>query len=345
MTKMIKLGLIGFGNVGQELARILIEKEEDWANYYDMRFKVTAVTTLSKGSLVNETGIDLKRALADLAEAGVFNDNNPDLAILNPLELTQLNIVDVVIEISSLNIESGRPASDHLISALKHGKDVITANKGPIAFKYHELKTLASEMNRCLLFEGTVMDGTPVFNLIRETLMGCKVESFKGILNSTTNYILTEMAAGTQYELALSKARDLGFVESDPSLDIDGWDAAAKVAALMNVIFDARITPHQVERTGIAKIREEEIRNAEKEGKTIRLICEGYKDENGCRGKVAPVAISLQDSLALIRGTSSALTLKTDLAGEITIESHNPQIRQTAYALISDLFTLALKSY
>jgi len=342
---MLKLGLIGFGNVGQELARVLIEKEEDWAKNNNCTFKVTAITTLSKGSLVNETGIVLNRALADLAEAGRFNDKNPDLASINPLELTQLDVVDVVIEISTLDIKSGQPASDHLISALKHGKDVITANKGPIAFKYHELRTLASEMNRCLLFEGTVMDGTPVFNLIRETLMGCKINSFKGILNSTTNYILTEMAAGTKYELALSKARDLGFVESDPSLDIDGWDAAAKVAALMNVIFDARITPHQVERMGIAKIGEEDIRKADREGKTIRLICEGYRDEHSCRGKVAPLAISLHDSLALIRGTSSALTLTTDLAGEITIESHNPQIRQTAYALISDLFALANKYY
>jgi homoserine dehydrogenase len=343
MVNMISLGLIGFGNVGQELARILIEKEKDWAKKFKVSFKVVAVNTLRKGSLFNERGIDLKRALADVAGTGVFTNSNPDFAILNTLELTQLDSVDVVIEISTLNIKNGQPASDNLISALKSGKNVITANKGPIAFNYHELKTLASSMNRCLLHEGTVMDGTPVFNLIRETLIGCEIKSFKGILNSTTNYILTEMAAGTKYELALDQARKLGFVEADPSLDLDGWDAAAKVAALMNVIFDARITPHHVERTGITKIKEAEIRAAEREGKTIRLMCEGYRDKNSCRGKVAPLAISLDDPLALIRGTSSALTLITDLAGEITIESHNPQIRQTAYALISDLFTIANK--
>jgi homoserine dehydrogenase len=343
MIKIIKLGLIGFGNVGQELARILIEREKDWAKKFKVSFKVVAVNTLRKGSLFNEKGIDLKRALADVAETGVFSNGNPDLAALNALELTRLDSIDVVIEVSTLNIENGQPASDHLISALKSGKNVITANKGPIAFYYHELKTLASMMNRYLLHEGTVMDGTPVFNLIRETLIGCEISSFKGILNSTTNYILTEMAAGTKYGLALDQARKLGFVEADPALDLEGWDAAAKVAALMNVIFDARISPHHVERTGITKIKEAEIRDAEREGKTIRLMCEGYRDKNGCRGKVAPLAISLDDPLASIRGTSSAITLTTDLAGEITIESHNPQIRQTAYALISDLFAIANK--
>jgi len=343
MIKIIKLGLIGFGNVGQELARILIEREKDWAKKFKVSFKVVAVNTLRKGSLFNEKGVDLKRALADVAETGVFSNGNPDLAALNALELTRLDSIDVVIEVSTLNIENGQPASDHLISALKSGKNVITANKGPIAFYYHELKTLASMMNRYLLHEGTVMDGTPVFNLIRETLIGCEISSFKGILNSTTNYILTEMAAGTKYGLALDQARKLGFVEADPALDLEGWDAAAKVAALMNVIFDARISPHHVERTGITKIKEAEIRDAEREGKTIRLMCEGYRDKNGCRGKVAPLAISLDDPLASIRGTSSAITLTTDLAGEITIESHNPQIRQTAYALISDLFAIANK--
>ncbi len=340
MAKVIKLGLIGFGNVGQELARILLEKQEAWLRDYDLSFIVVAVSTLSKGSLFNETGIDLKRALTDLGEEGLFNRHNPDLASLNPLELTRLDVVDVVIEISTLNITSGQPATNHLVSALQNGKDIITANKGPIAFHYHELKTLASSLNKSLFFEGIVMDGTPVFNLIRENLMGCTVKSFRGILNSTTNYILTEMAAGIKYEQALSKARNLGFVESDPTMDIDGWDAAAKVAALMNVLFDARITPQQVERTGIANIREEDLRKTESEGQTIRLICEGHRDGNTLRGKVSPLAISLHNSLALIRGTSSALTLDTDLAGEITIISHNPQIRQTAYALISDLFSL-----
>jgi homoserine dehydrogenase len=340
MINTFNLGLIGFGNVGQELAHILIERANDWAKNYACVFKVTAISARSKGSLISRKGVDLKRALADIAETGVFKRNNPEFAPLNPLELTRLNCVDVVIEISTLNISSGQPASDHLICALQNGKDVITANKGPIAFNYHELKLLASEANRSLLFEGTVMDGTPVFNLIRDNLPGCRIASFKGILNSTTNYILTEMASGIKYAAALEEAKKLGFVETDSSLDLDGWDAAAKVAALMNVIFDARITPHEIERTGIANIKAADLRNAEREGKTIRLVCEGYKDENSCRGQVAPVAIPLDDPLAMIKGTSSALTLVTDLAGVLTIESHNPQIRQTAYALISDLLTV-----
>jgi homoserine dehydrogenase len=340
MIRTVNLGLIGFGNVGQELARIFIEHEGEWASRFSTLFKVVAIATRTKGSLTNRTGINLNRALTDLSQSGSFNDKNPDYNTLTPHDLTSLDYVDLVIEITTLDIKSGQPATDHIKSALQNGKDVITANKGPLAFHFSNLQALAEKTKRRFLFEGTVMDGTPVFNLVRETLPACKIRGFKGILNGTTNYILTEMAAGIEYDTALDKARSLGFVESDPSLDIDGWDAAAKVAVLMNVFLNANITPPEIKRTGISNISQQELRIAETEGNTIRLICEGYREGNIYQGKVAPVAIPISSPLALIQGTSSTLTLFTDMAGTITIESYDPQIRQTAYALITDLFTV-----
>jgi homoserine dehydrogenase len=341
MRKIINIGLIGFGNVGRELARILLEKENEWAEDKSSLFRISAISTRSRGALANRQGIDLNRALNDINLTGSFNSENPDYQVLTAAELTKLDFIDLVVEITTLNIKNGQPAADHIKSALLNNKDVITANKGPLAFYYDDLLALARKVGRQFLFEGTVMDGTPIFNLVRETLPACTISGFKGILNSTTNYILTEMAAGKSFEAALKKAQKQGFVESDPALDLDGWDAAAKVAVLMNVFLNAAITPPEIDRTGIGAVSQDELDKAKKAGKTIRLICEGYRKGNDYYGTVKPVAIPKTEPLAQIRGTSSALTIFTDLAGVITIESHNPQIQQTAYALISDLFAIA----
>lgn len=336
----INLGLIGFGNVGQKLSQIMIEKEDEWKRKYSVNFKTVAITTRNKGSLMNRTGIDLKRALLDLNHIGIFDLKNPDYALLSPEELTDLDFVDAVIEITTLNIEDGRPAADYIASALQKNKDVITTNKGPIAFDYQFLKMLAKKHNRSLLFEGTVMDCAPIFNLTRETLRGCKISSFRAILNSTTNYILTEMTKGITFPEALKKAQELGFAEADPSLDIKGWDSAAKVAILINVLLDGKITPPEIERSGIDLISMQDVNKAKSEGKVIRLLCEGEITSEKCFGRVAPVALDYSNPLVQIEGTSSLLILDTDLAGTISIGIENPQVEQTAYAIISDLFTL-----
>jgi len=344
MHKVINIGLIGFGNVGQELARILLEKQQGWAAKESCTFQVSAISTRSRGALVNRQGIDLKRALDDINQSGSFNIENPDYKLLTVDDLINLDFIDVVIEITTLNIINGQPAADHIKNALLNGKDVITANKGPIAFYYGDLQALAEKVGQILLFEGTVMDCTPVFNLVHETLPACTINGFRGILNSTTNYMLTEMAAGESFEAALKKAQEQGFVESDPALDLDGWDAAAKVAALMNVFFNADITPPEIDREGITAISRDDLDKAKQAGETIKLLCEGYRSGDETYGRVKPVAIPITQPLAQIQGTSSALTIYTDLAGTFTIESYDPQIRQTAYALISDLFAIVRHS-
>jgi homoserine dehydrogenase len=342
--KEMNLALIGFGNVGREFARILVEREKEWAEKFSLKCKVVAISTLRRGTLLNEAGINLERALAGLETGEIFSPDDPDYSTIDPAGIAALEFVDTFIEITTLNIESGRPAADHIRAALSSGRNVITANKGPIAFCYRELKELAAEKEVHFLFEGTVMDCAPVFNLARETLPGCRITGFSGILNSTTNYLLGEIAAGRSFESALQTARDMGWTEADPSMDLEGWDAAVKTAALLNVLMDADISPHHIERKGIGGINRQSTDAAVKEGKVIKLLCEGHLKEGSIFGRVSPQAIPSTHPLAHVSGTSSALTLETDFAGRITVVIEEPKIRQTAYALVSDLLTIVKNS-
>ncbi len=339
----LRLALLGFGSVGQEFCRILKEQNERWAADYGFSYKVVAIATRSRGTLFDEKGINLESALEEIAANGCFTSDNPAYSQINPIAITALTCVDLVFEITTLNIKDGEPATAHITAALENGKHVITANKGPIAFNFHKLKSLAENRDRHFLFEGTVMDGAPVFNLVRETLPGCRVTGFSGILNGTTNYILCEMAAGISFETALQRAQQMGWAEADPSHDLDGWDAAAKTAALLNVLMGAKTNPLQIARTGVSAISAEMIADATAGGKVIKLLCEGYMVNGAARGRVAPVTLGRSHPLARISGTTSALTIETDFAGKLTIEIEDPKIEQTAYALISDLLTIATR--
>lgn len=339
--KKLKLALIGFGNVGKEFVRILLEKKDEWSCEFDYEFLVTAISTRSRGCLVDPMGIDLNRALNEIESQGKFSKCNPAYSNLSTMEIIEADFTDIVVEITTLNIDTGQPAIDHIRSALNYKKHVITTNKGPIAHAYEELKLLAEMKKRHFMFEGTVMDGAPVFNLVRETLIGCDISAIEGIFNGTTNFILSEMDRGQSFDSALKTAQSQGWVEANPSMDIDGWDAVAKVTSLMNVLMGANITPQDIECIGISHITAEDLVNARKEGKTIKLLCQGYKKEDKFIGKVAPALIPLDHPLAQVRGTTTTVTFKTDFAGDITVEIKDPKIRQTAYAVIIDLLTIA----
>jgi homoserine dehydrogenase len=217
---------------------------------------------------------------------------------------------------------------------------VITANKGPIAWDYKRLRGIAESKSLEFLHETTVMDGTPVFNLVKETLPGCKVIGFSGILNSTTNYILEEMEAGRSFDEALKEAQIRGFAEAEPKNDIDGWDAAAKTAAIVNVIMGGELNPMTVERIGISHINQGDIEAAKLERKKLKLLCEGYSEAGMIKGRVYPKRFDEKDIFANIDSTSSILSIKTDLMGEICIVERNPEIQQTAYGMYSDILTL-----
>lgn len=335
--RILKVAFLGFGNAGQAVAEMLLAKEAKIEKVYDAKVVVTAIATGSKGNLVCAEGVDLVRALDDVKKYGKFT-NEAELSKLTTMEIVEQADYDVIAEMTPLNIFTGQPAISHIEGAFARGKDAITANKGPIAWKYKELKAMAAEKGVKFFYETTVMDGTPVFNLVEKTLPLAEVTEVSGILNSTTNFILEEMAAGCDYEDIMERGRQLGFVEADPAMDIEGYDAAAKITALLNVLMDAGITPDKVDRKGIEDITMADIEEAAAEGKVIKLLCRGYRDEAGnVIAKVAPEKVEAGDLLATVNSTTSIVSITTDLMKKVTVVEHEPEIEQTAFGVFGDL--------
>lgn len=331
--RTLDLALLGFGNAGRAFARLLLEKHAAIAARYGVDVRVTAIATGRHGALVDETGIDLRRILDQLERS----DTLPGAANCTALDIAQSAAYDVLVEATPLNIRTGQPAIDHIRAALERGKHVVTANKGPVAWAWHELRDLARKNAVHLFCETTVMDGTPVFNLVDRTLPLAEVTEVSGILNSTTNFILERLAAGEDYDAILAEGRRLGFVEADPSMDIDGYDAAAKITALLNVLMDARMTPDRVDRTGIGHITVEDIRAAAARGNVIKLLCRGWRENGTVRASVKPVEVRQGDLLATIDATSSVVSITTDLMGKLSVVEHAPLIEQTAFGIFSDV--------
>ena len=337
--KTIRLALLGFGNAGQAFARLLMEKQEELTSTLDTRVLVSAIATHRKGTLLAEgpEGLNLAELLQELEQTGRFSRDEGKTA----LQVAEEADYDILVELTPLDIFSGEPAISHIKAGLNRGKHVITANKGPVAWAYRELKDLAARKGVDFLCETTVMDGTPVFNLVRETLPFCRVTEISGILNTTTNFILEEMEAGQSFEEALEEGRRRGFVEADPSADLEGWDAAAKVTALMNVLMDAGITPLQIDRKGIGGITAEMLKEAAARGKSIKLLCRGWMEDGIPYGKVGPEEVDRKSLMAVIDGTSSVVSIQTDLMGKLSVLEHNPEIEQTAFGIFTDLIAIA----
>ncbi|MBV1757139.1 MAG: MBL fold metallo-hydrolase [Dethiosulfatibacter sp.] len=338
VNQRINLCLIGFGNASRAFCRILIDQHESVKKMTGYDVRVTAIAGRSKGSMIDKEGINLETAMACIQKSNMIHEN--ETIDLDTISLIEQSGADVLIEMSSLSINDGQPAISHIEKAFDLDMHVITANKGPIAWKYKALKKMAEAKNLQFLYETTVMDGTPVFNLVKYTLPGCTVKSFKGILNSTTNFVIEEMEKGNDYESAIKQAQLEGFAEADPSMDIDGWDAAAKTTALANVLMGGDLTPLDIDRTGIGYITATDVNNALKEDKKIKLICEGYFENGQVVGKVYPQLVNRSDLFATIDATSSLVSITTDLMGEVVIIEKNPEIQQTGYGIYSDLLTL-----
>jgi len=339
-NKEINICLVGFGNAAREFCRMLMNKNLELKESTGYDIKVTAIAGRSKGEIINDKGIDLEKALRDVESTGSFDTSAIDTVTMETLQVIRHCKANVLIELSTLSIYDGQPAITHIETALDSAMHVITGNKGPIAFKYQELRNNSQQRGLQFLYETTVMDGTPIFNLVKDNMPGCKVLSFRGILNSTTNFVLGEMENGNRYEDAIKEAKRRGFAEDDPSMDIDGWDAAAKTSALLNVLMDTNINPTEIDRQGIAHITLDDIQKAKVKQCKIKLLCEGYFEDNEAKGRVHPVYIKSNDTFSNIDATSSILAITTDLMGEVQIIEKNPEIQQTAYGIYSDLLTL-----
>jgi homoserine dehydrogenase len=219
----------------------------------------------------------------------------------------------------------------------------ITANKGPVVHAYRPLSDLAREKGRKFYFESTVMDGAPIFSLYRETLPAARLSTFRGILNSTTNLILARMESGESFDEAVAYAQNIGIAETDPSGDIDGWDAAVKVAALVTVLMEVPFKPQQVDRQGIRGITPQDIESARKEGKRWKLVCSATRHQSGIEAKVAPEMVPADSLLFGVNGTTSIVQFVTDVLGVLSVIETDPGPHTTAYGLFAD-FINAVKS-
>jgi homoserine dehydrogenase len=247
----------------------------------------------------------------------------------------------VVLETTTLDIRSGEPAISHVRAGFAAGAHVITANKGPVAFAYGALRDEAAAAGVSFRFEGAVMDGLPIFNLVRETLPATTIRGFRGVVNSTTNYILSALEQGEPFDAALVRMQEAGVAEADPTLDLDGWDAAAKAAALANVLLDATLTPHRVAREGVARDTAARAIAARAAGKRLKLVASGSG-----RGADAVATVELKeldtgDPLAILDGQANALEIDTWPLGRIVVTQRDGGLEKTAYALLSDLVGIA----
>ena len=329
--KTVKIALVGYGNVGRAFVQMLEKRRDFLAERYHSKAEIVAVCTRSRGALVEPSGLD-----AAEIDSRPFTKEQTAFDVIDQVDY------DVMMELTPINIRTGQPAIDHIKHALQRGKHVITANKGPIARAYRELKAMAREHHVKFYHESTVMDGVPVFNLTDETLKGCKILEVSGILNATTNYVLSEMEHGISWEDAVAEGQRLGFVEADPSVDLDGWDAAAKLTALMNVLMDVEITPEEIQREGIRGITPEQMVEARRQNQRFKLLCRGWVENGRPVGTVAPQMVDADSLYASINGTAAMVTITTDLMGSISVVEHvfQPEVDQTAYGVLGDLFRI-----
>ncbi len=328
--------LVGFGNVARRFASLLDERRERLARDHNLHARVVGIATGRRGGMFAPGGVDVSRALAGGGPLGpIAGGLELIAAAASPSEAPR-----VVVETTPLDIREARPAIDHVRLALLSRMHVVSANKGPVALAYRELRELAARMGVRYLFEGAVMDGIPVFNLVRETMPAVEITGFRGVVNSTTNYIITRLEEGAEFEPALAEMQQQGIAEADASLDVDGWDAAAKTAALVNVLMDGAMTPREVDRTGIAHLTGAAVRDALARGRRIRLVASARREGKAIRARVAPEELEREDPLSLLRGMSNALYVESDLLGRVGITQLDGGLTQTAYALLSDLVTL-----
>jgi homoserine dehydrogenase len=338
------LAFIGFGNVARALARLLERKRDLLKSKYDITYSVTGIATGSHGFAVNPNGLNIQQALG-FVESGKSISSLSTFQVADSLAVIKNSSANVVFENSPVNTQTGQPALDHIRAALNLGMHAITANKGPVVHGYRELTALAESKGKMFRFESAVLGGAPVFSVFREAFPLAELSSIKGIFNATTNIILSRMENGESYEDAVKYCQSIGVAETDPTNDVDGWDAAIKVAALVTVLMDTPMTPQQVNPTGIRGITLEMIAKAKAEGKRYKLVCSAEKVGDKVTASVAPQLVNSTSPLYGMLNSSTGLTLRTDVILDYSITlSEKPGMQggpvETAYGLFADFVNI-----
>ena len=341
-----RLALLGFGVVGQGLAEIILNKAESLKESTEFEAKIVAISDVMKGSIYHPEGLDIKTALNVIKETGKL-DSYPDSEGLirgwDSLTTIRESNADTVVEVTFTDVKTGQPAIDHCKAAFESGKSVVMSNKGPVALAYQELAELAKKNNVRWGFEGTVMSGTPALRMPLTSLAGNDVTEIRGILNGTTNYILTQMEEGMSYEAALSQAQSLGYAEADPTSDVEGYDARYKIVILSNTVMNAPLKVEDVDCKGITAITLEDVQLAKEEGKRWKLIARAKKEGERVVATIAPEKVELIDPLSSITGATNAVTFDCDLAGPITLVGAGAGRIETGYSLLIDLINIHRK--
>ena len=320
--------------------RLLEDRERELRERYGIAWRITGVASRHWGWIADATGLDtanLFGANATVSErsaiaANFVARNQAPTDVHTWLAAAR---ADVLFEATSLNVENGQPAIDHMRAALEHGAHAITANKGPIVHAYRQLRDLSASCGKRFLFESTVMDGVPIFSLF-DQLPAIHLKGFHGILNSTTNVILGEMEQGLSFDAALKKAQELGVAETDATHDIDGWDAAVKTAALITVLMDVPVRLDDIQREGVRGLTMEAVRNAHRDGWPFRLVCRAQRISTGVKASVAPEKVLSSSPLGKTSGSSSYIYFETDIFPGLAITEENPGLYATAYGMLAD---------
>jgi homoserine dehydrogenase len=337
--KRYNICFLGFGNVGKALARLLVIKSQELSSQYGIECTVMGVASRRLGWLSEPQGFETSDT--NTFERQLTNASRSN-TITEWLETTK---PDVVFETTSLNHETGQPAIDYLRAVLQSGAHAITANKGTVVYGYEELRDLASSVGKRFMFESTVNDSAPVFSLFRETLPAVSLRGFSAVFSSTCNVIIETMEAGRTFEEGVKTAQELGVTETDPSHDVEGWDATVKVCALARVLLQNSLKPHEVRREGIRGLSPRVLQTARAEGKPYKLVARAHRAADGSvMASVRPEQLSINDPLGNIRGTSLAVHFELDVMPGLTITSHRPNLQSTAYGLLADFVNAVTRS-
>lgn len=339
--KSLRLSVAGFGVVGQGFVDLLGSKQEYLRQAFDIDARLVGVGNSRSGFIYRENGLDIPTML-ELGRSRLplkdYEGARHWDTVLEGLKETGANIL---VEVTPTNLRDAEPGMSHIITALQMGAHVVTANKGPGALAAHDLLALARQQGVQLRMESSVMAGTPVISTVLEGMGGASVQEVRGILNGTTNYILTGMASGRDYATVLAEAQELGYAETDPTADVEGYDALAKTLILAALIFNQPLKPEQVARRGITALTINDIQQAANAGKRIKLIASIQRDGEQLVASVAPQALSLADPLASVDGILNALTIHSDTLQEVTVIGPGAGAVQTAQGLLADVIACA----
>jgi len=302
---------------------------------------ITGIGSRSRGLYIYPDGInaDLLAREQDpllwLSSAGIQMENLEEFILAGKRAGASL-----FVELTTLNPQDGQPALRYILKALEAGMDVITANKGPVAYAQRELQSLARRHEVQFRFESAVMDGLPLINMAEFTLPAVGVQSFKAIMNSTSTLVLHMIEQGYSLDEAILKAQQIGVAETDPWYDLDGWDAVMKTTILANTLLEGKLTPPMVEREGIRDLTPDEICAAALAGSPYRLVSQAHRKHGVLTASVRPCRISSDDMLHVGKGTTGVISIETEAMGTITLIEHEPAVMQTAYGVLSDLITI-----